>query len=451
MEKTPHPKGWLPKLNPALAPRLNALLQPGSLCDGNDSVEPLAHAVLEDALLSRVTDVHFEPFSQGWRMRMRVDGVMHDAVQFTPETGQKVARYFRTAADLDPVINHLPQDANLQFEVQGRKLDLRLATIPCFGGEKLALRLLDPSRLQHRIRDLGLGSDDVNRFEGWLGQGSGLCLVAGPTGSGKTTTLYALLHELELSNHSVLTIEDPVEYPVDGVAQIQVNPAHGLSFATGLRAMLRLDPDYLLVGEMRDVESAQAAVEAAASGHFVMSTLHCPDAAGVITLLRNWNIPDHQIATVLQIVVNQRLVRRLCPKCRRAGEVSQNGRAWLISLGLEAPAKVWQPVGCDACQKTGYRGRVGVFEVWGKTESDYRLILDNADEHSLRTHLHQRGLRTVLDEGLSKVREGLTSLAEIQQMGPHAGFQPAKAGGRMRPQTGSPGGKNRSIKKRRNH
>jgi general secretion pathway protein E len=430
METTPHRKGWLPKLNPALAPRLNALLQPGSLTDGTESVEPLARAALEDSLQSRITDIHFEPFSRGWRVRVRVDGIMHDAAQLAPETGQKLVRYFRTSAKLDPVVSHTPQDASLQFELQGRKLNLRLATVPCFGGEKLALRLLDPKQLQHSIRDLGLEEDDAERFERWLGQISGMCLVTGPTGSGKTTTLYTFLHELELSNYAVVTIEDPIEYPIDGIAQIQVDVAHGLTFATGLRAMLRLDPDYLLVGEIRDVDSAQVTVEAAGSGHFVMSTLHCPDAAGVVTLLRNWNIPDHQIATVLQIVVNQRLVRRLCPKCRREGKVSDDGRAWVTSLGLPVPPKLWLPVGCEACQKTGYHGRVGVFEVWHKDESDYCLILEHADEHSLRAHLRQRGLKTVLENGLIKVREGVTSLAEIQQMGTHVGFDPSMAGKR---------------------
>jgi general secretion pathway protein E len=438
METTPHRKGWLPKLNPVLAPRLNALLQPGSLADGVESAEPLARAVLEDALQSRVTDVHFEPFSVGWRVRVRVDGIMHDAAQLAPEAGQKLVRYFRTSAKLDPVICYIPQDANLQFEVQGRKVDLRLATVPCFGGEKLALRLLDPRQLQHSIRDLGLGEDEVNWFERWLGQDSGMCLVAGPTGSGKTTTLYALLHELELSNHTVVTIEDPIEYPIDGIAQIQVDMAHGLNFATGLRAMLRLDPDYLLVGEMRDVESAQVTVEAAASGHFVMSTLHCPDASGVITLLRNWSVSDPEIATVLQVVVNQRLVRRLCSKCRREDEVSDDARAWLTSLGLPAPSKLWLPVGCEACQKTGYHGRVGVFEVWHKDESDYRLILDHADEHALRVHLRERGLKTVMEDGLAKVREGVTSLSEIQQMGSHAGLSTSKPVRRSRRSGRSP-------------
>jgi len=382
----------------------------------------LAHAILEDALQFRATDVHLEPFSQGWRLRLRVDGTLHDAAQIHPEIGLKLVRFFRTNANLDPVATYLPQDASLQMHVQNRRLDLRLATAPCFGGEKLALRLLDPNRLINNIRELGLEDTHLERFELWLGQATGMCLVTGPTGSGKTTTLYSLLHELELSKHAIVTIEDPVEYPIDGIVQIQVNPAHGLTFATGLRAMLRLDPDYLLVGEVRDAESAQVTIEAAASGRFVMSTMHCPDAAGVLTLLRNWGIPDHQIATVLQIVVNQRLVRRLCSDCRREGDVSKSGHAWLSSLGLPAPQKVYSPVGCEKCQNTGYLGRIGVFEVWHKAESDYQLILGHADEHSIRTQLRRRGLPTVIEDGLRKVRTGMTSLEEIQQIGIHAGI-----------------------------
>lgn len=427
METTLRRKSWLPRLNPALAPRLEALLQPGSVADGHESVEIWARAVLEDALQNRVTDVHFEPFSQGWRVRFRLDGSMHDTVQLSPEAGQKLVRHFRARANLDPVAGFLPQGASMQADVQDRKVDLRLALVPCFGGQKLALRLLDPNRLQHRIGDLGLHENDVKRLANWLGQAPGMCLVTGPTGSGKTTTLYALLHELELSNYSVVTIEDPVEYPVDGIAQIQVDVGHGLTFATGLRAMLRMDPDYLLVGEMRDLESAQVTMEAASSGHFVMSTMHTADAAGVLTLLRNWQVPDHQIAAAVQIVVNQRLVRRLCPKCRRPAKVTEDEQAWLDSVGLPVPEMVWQPAGCEACQDTGFQGRIGVFEVWHKDETDYRLILNHADEHTLRTHFLQRGLNTVLEDGLAKVRDGVTSLQEIQSMGAHVGFEKNEA------------------------
>jgi type II secretory ATPase GspE/PulE/Tfp pilus assembly ATPase PilB-like protein len=264
---------------------------------------------------------------------------------------------------------------------------------------------------------LGVSREDAADLEEWLTQITGMCLATGPAGSGKTTTLYALLHELELSDNAVITIEDPVEYAIDGITQIQVNYAHGLTFAEGLKAMLRLDPDFLLVGEMRDEVSARTAVEAAASGHVMMSTLHSPDAMGVVTLLRNWGVADHQIATVLQIVISQRLVRRLCLNCRTQDAPTPLEQAWLTSLNLPAPQKSWHPRGCPACSQTGYAGRIGVFEIWRKTESDYRLLLEHTDEHSLRRHLRERGRKTVLEDGLVKAREGVTSLAELQHMG----------------------------------
>ena len=418
--KTPPPlRGWLPRLNPALAPRLNALLKPDSVAADTESAEPLVLAVMEDAFRDRATDIHFEPFSGGWRIRFRIDGRVHDAAQVATDLGQKMVRFIRTVARLDPVVTYAPQDASFQFALVDCKLDVRLASVPCQGGEKLALRLLDPRRLQRRIQDLGLGEGDLLRLKCWLGESTGMCLLTGSTGSGKTTTLYALIHELELSSQVVVAIENPVEYPIDGISQIQVDTFHGLTFAAGLKAMLRLDPDYLVVGEMRDGESAHTAVEAAASGHFVMSTLHCSDAAGVVTLLRNWGLPDHQIATVLQIVVNQRLVRRLCPECRRATAPSKVERAWLKSLRAPALARVWRPVGCAACQQTGYHGRIGVFEVWQKSNSDYGLIIAHADEETLRRKLRKRGMSTVLKDGLAKVRLGITSLSELQQMGAH--------------------------------
>ncbi len=426
MNAPAHRKEWLPVLNPDFAPRLNGLLKPGSVIEGAESAEPLAHAVLEDAIQSRATDIHLEPFSLGWRARMRVDGRMHDVAQLSEELGSRLARYFRTSANLDPVAAYLPQDAGLHLDFGGHKIDLRLATTPCFGGQTLALRLLDPTRLQRRIRDLGLEEADLKGFEGMLRNVTGMCLVTGPTGSGKTTTLYALLHELELSNYSIVTIEDPVEYPIDGITQIQVDLAHGLTLARGLRSMLRLDPDYLLVGEIRDPESAQVTVEAAATGLFAMSTLHSPDTAGIVTLMRNWNIPDHQIATVLQIVVNQRLVRRLCTKCRVERSIPDEAKAWLEAAGLPVPKTVWKPVGCEACRKTGYWGRIGVFEVWHKDESDYDAILQHADEHALRSHLRRRGLRSVIEDGLAKVRNGVTSLSEVQRLGVPVGNEHAK-------------------------
>jgi general secretion pathway protein E len=410
-------RSWLPRLNPLLAPSFHALLAPGAAGDSADSAEPQVRAMLEDASAGRATDVHLEPLSRGWRIRFRVDGRLHDVANVDSSMAQRMVRYLRTAASLDPVIGLLPQGGSTQFTLTDRTIDLRLATAPCAGAEKVALRLLDASRREHRIGELGLGSPDLRRLQSWMTEVSGLLLVTGPTGSGKTTTLYALVREFELSNHSILTIEDPIECPIDGISQLQVNEAGGLTFAAALKSMLRLDPDYLLIGEMRDNESARIALEATATGHCVMSTLHSPDSVGVVTLLRNWGIADHYLASALRLVVSQRLVRRLCQNCRQAGTPTRAERAWLQTLKLRPPTRAWRPAGCPACQRTGYHGRIGAFEVWQKDASDYDLLLSGVDEQTLRRHLRKRGLHSILQDGLAKARTGITSLAEIQTLG----------------------------------
>lgn len=431
MEQKERQKRWLPRLKPGLAIRVNGLLRATTeaALDAPTEAEQLTRYALQDALDRRATDIHFEPFSRGWRLRFRLDGRLHDVAQLTFDQGQRAVRYLKTLAGLDPVTVFLPQDAGARVDVLGAKLDLRLAFAPAHDGETLAVRILDPNRIRHRITDLGISQDDVTELQRWVSQITGMCLVTGPAGSGKTTTLYALLHELELSDNAIITIEDPVEYAIDGITQIQVNHAHALTFAEGLKAMLRLDPDYLLVGEMRDAESARTAVEAAASGHVMMSTLHSPDPMGVVTLLRNWGVADHQIATVLEVVISQRLVRRLCLKCRAQREPAATERFWLESLNLPVPEASWHANGCDACLQTGYSGRIGVFEIWRKTESDYELLLNHTDEHCLRRHLRERGRKTVLEDGLNKAREGITSLVEIQQMGALTTFPDEKLAG----------------------
>lgn len=419
MQPTRQAARWLPKLVKDLSVRVNGYLgeSPAHPPEPALEAETFVRYALQDALDRKASDIHLEPFSQGWRVRFRIDGYLHDVAQLRPADGQRTLRYLKTVAGLDAVRVFLPQDTSTSIEVLGTRLDLRLSFAPCHAGETLAIRILDPNRVQHRIEDLGLGSDEVQRLQEWLTQISGMCLVTGPTGSGKTTTLYALLHELVLSDNSIITVEDPVEYAIDGITQIQVDHFHNLDFARGLKAMLRLDPDFMLVGEMRDAESAGTAIEAAASGHVVLSTLHSPDAVGVITLLRSWGLPDHRIASVLEIVIDQRLVRRLCLKCRRQGPPTASEIQWLESLAMTPPPMSWREHGCPACGGTGYSGCIGVFEIWRRSETDYELILSNADEHTLRRHLRQRGLKTVVHDGLGKAREGITSLAEVQRMG----------------------------------
>lgn len=408
---------WLPSISKNLAPKTNAALAERS--EGHDptELERLFRLIIIDSVEVGATDLHLEPFSKGWRIRSRVDGALYDTAEVSHAMGQRLCRFIKTMADLDPVAMFVPHDARVRYEMGGRNLDFRIACTPCLGGEKLALRILDVDRVQHRIQDLGFSDNQIEHLERWLLNLTGMCLVAGPTGGGKTTTLYALLHELKLSKRSIATIEDPVEYRVDGITQIQVDHRHRLTFAEGLKTMLRLDPDYLLVGEMRDLASAQVAMEASASGRVLMSTLHSNNAMGVVTLLRNWNIPDHEIATLLELVIAQRLVRRLCPKCKKRGSLAPIEEKWLKSLQRKPPATVWIPVGCGECYKTGFHGRIGLFEIWRKTESDYQLILDHADEHTLRRHLDSSGFQSILDDGLDKVNAGITTVSEIQTVG----------------------------------
>lgn len=425
MTKPENHTPWLAELNRDLAPGLNRALD--ELARGGSSsvlsMESLFYLVLANATLRQTTDIHIEPLTEGWRVRYRIDGRLHDVAQLPPEIGQRLIHYVHTLAKLDPVAAYLPRDASLPVKIEGRPVDLRVAFAPCYHSrEKLAVRLLDPDRVHRGIGDLGLEKADAAVIQDWLRHLSGMCLVSGPTGSGKTTTLYAIIRKLDLAHHSLATIEDPFEYPLEGISQIQIDERHGLTFPVGLRALLRLDPDYLLLGEMRDEESALSAVEAAATGHLLLSTVHSADAVGVVTMLRSWGVADHQIATLLEVVISQGLVRKLCPKCKRPGAPSAEERRWLRGVGLPVPRKLWHAHGCDACIHTGCRGRTGVFEIWRRTEADYHMILDHADEHTLRQQLRRRGVHTVLEDAMDHVRQGITTVTEIQTVAAHTDY-----------------------------
>jgi general secretion pathway protein E len=415
------PPAWLRPISEPLSRLIHRWKNPSSDSDSPAPSDPteLARLVLRDALRENATDLHLEPNSKGWRLRLRIDGVLHDSAEVPTDLGQRLLQHLKSIAGLDPVTAYQPHDAHLSYELDDRRLDIRLACVPCQFGEKATLRILDPMRIRHRIEQLGLGADHMEEIRRWLGNMAGLCLVAGPTSSGKTTTLYALLQELQLVNRSIVTIEDPVEYLLDGITQVQVDDRRGLSFAEGLKSMLRLDPDYLLLGETRDHVSARIAVDASATGRVLMSTLHSRDAVGVVTTLRNWNITDAEIASSLELVIAQRLVRRLCEDCRREDAPSPAIKLWLDSIGVPAPSRIWQAVGCGNCHKSGYAGRVGIFELWHKTADDYDAILHHADERSLRQRLVRRRIHSLLDAGLEKASEGITSLEEVKGAGIH--------------------------------
>lgn len=397
-----------------LAAALQAQL---SAMNGDSPAPRLADALLRDAVRERATDLHLDAQSLGILVRLRIDGVLHDAALLDHEPGKLLVNQLKALARLDPVIRFVAEDARFGYELDGEMLDLRLTRAPCLRGDKLSIRLFDSPVTPHQLQELGLHAQGLEDLQGWLGSVSGMLLVAGPSGSGKTTTLYALLHRLKLHERSVITVEDPVEYQVDGINHIQIDKLHGMTFVEGVKAMLRLDPDFLMLGEIRDSDSAHAALTAASSGRALMSTLHSRDAVAVIETLRNYGLSGHDIATNLMLVVSQRLVRRLCPHCRVEAGPNNEEKHWLHQLGRPVPKRVWHARGCERCHGVGYRGRIGLFEVWRIDAEEYQLILQEGDRRTLYRHLAGRGHRFLLDDGLAKVQEGLTTLGELHVIG----------------------------------
>lgn len=395
---------------------LLAQLEPGRSPTGTSEAElaAMADAMIRDAFRERATDIHLDPQTGGYRVRFRVDGLLHDGAFLTAAQGHRLVNQFKTMADIDPVTTFFPQDARRTYEMDNATIDLRVTVAPCISGVKLAIRLLDPQTVQHYIGDLGLSEDQLHQLRSWLGDLHGMFLVSGPTGCGKTTSLYALLHELKLQARNILTIEDPVEYQIDGINQMQVDEKHELDFAEGLKVMLRLDPDYMMVGEIRDGASARIAVDASNKGRVLMSTIHAPDAVGAVTSLRNWGIRDHEIATALTVVVTQRLVRMLCPHCKFDGPPSDVDKQWLEAARLPVPPRVWYPRGCTRCSGIGYRGRTGAFEIWHIQEDDYALMLAHSDDHTIRQHLAIKGHRPMVMHAMEKAVSGITSVSELK-------------------------------------
>ena len=390
--------------------------RPAFLAGVPHHTDSIMHTLLADALQARASDIHFDPLSDGFQVRFRIDGVLHVALTPEMEEGTRMVRYFKAAADLDPGCIITPHDARARFEIDGRALEVRLGCAPSATGEKLALRLLLKDRLSLNLGELGLGTSQRDHIDYWLNNASGMFLAAGPVGSGKTTTLYALISELDLARRNIVTIEDPVEYQVDGLTQMQVDERHGLAMGEALKTILRLDPDFILIGEVRDEASGRAAIDAAATGRVVLSTLHARDAAGTITSLRNLGAADHEIAVALSFVVAQRLTRKLCPQCRTRCPLEKPDRDWLERLELDIPESAWKANGCPHCAGTGYFGRSGVFELWPVDSKSYDLILAGADEVAIRRHIRSRTETDILRAGMEQAERGVTTLSELRGM-----------------------------------
>ena len=384
---------------------------------GEQPQTAMVDALMEDAVAARATDVHFDPHGHRYRVRFRVDGAVLDVAELEEGPGRKLLNQIRVLSGIDPVSAQQIRTGRFSYQLENdSELDLRVTDAPCLAGYKVAMRLLTPPRAESDIADLGMEGDALQCVRDWLNTVGGMLLVAGPTGSGKTTTAYALLNQLKLFDRHVVTLEDPVEYEIAGINQMSVNVARGLGFEEGAKGMMRLDPDYLLIGELRGTDSAHAAINVAGAGRALMSTLHSRDAVGAVTMLRNFGLDNFEIASNLEVVIAQRLVRRLCPECRTQGEPDGDDEHWLATLDLPRPDKVWKARGCHACNDLGFHGRVGVFEVWRLADEDYELILGNGSTRAIRRALAERGHAFLLDDALQKAEQGVTSLTELRNM-----------------------------------
>ncbi len=403
-------------VHPELAGQLLESLGAAEEQEGAADAPAAAQGIIRDAVRERATDVHLDPDSRGLHVRLRIDGVMRDAAVLPPQQGNRVVNQLKSLGGIDPVAQFGADEARFAFQHERGEVDLRLAVIPSLHGQKLTLRVLDPRQLAYGIDELGLCERNLSRVQHWFTSLGGMFLVAGPVGSGKTTTLYALLHALKLQTCSVSTLEDPVEYSVDGINQVQVDEEHGLTFARGIKALARHNPDVILVGELRDPATALAAYGAAALGRTILATLHSRDAAGAVTSLRYYGLTDRDIATTLSMVVAQRLVRKLCPHCRRETSPTEAHKNWFNVIQVAVPERSWEAIGCDHCRQSGYLGQTGVFEVWQLDESDYHHLLKGATERDLRESLASRSHKHFLADALEKAEAGVTTLDEIQRL-----------------------------------
>ncbi len=366
----------------------------------------LVNAMIAQAVEKRSSDIHIEPFEKDFRVRFRVDGVLHDQEQPPKELKAAIISRLKLMAKLNIAERRLPQDGRIKVKTLGREVDLRVSTLPTLYGESVVMRLLDRSAGDfYDLRNLGFDDSMLNRMEYFTALPHGILLVTGPTGSGKSTTLYSALKRINQSDKKIITIEDPVEYQMDGINQIHVNTQIGLTFATGLRHIVRQDPDVIMVGEIRDRETADTAIRSALTGHFVYSTLHTNDAPSAITRLTDMGVENYLICSSLVAVLAQRLVRVICPFCKR-----EDGTR-LTPAGETIPH--FSGAGCERCFGSGYKGRIGIFELMELNDSIRKLIMGNADAADLTVQARKNGMRTLREDGWLKVSQGVTTADEV--------------------------------------
>jgi type IV pilus assembly protein PilB len=376
----------------------------------------LVNYIINKAVADRSSDIHIEPQEKDLRVRYRIDGVLHEMMRSPKATQQAIISRFKIMADMDIAEARKPQDGHTALTIGGHSMDFRVSTLPTVYGERVVLRILRKDNIMLRLEDLGFLPGSLERFESSFRKPYGAILVTGPTGSGKSTSLYAAINVLNDPGKHILTAEDPVEYRLAGVNQVQTNVKAGLTFARALRSFLRCSPDIILVGEIRDHETAQIAIESALTGHLVLSTLHTNDAAGAVTRLTEMGVEPFLVASSVDCVLAQRLARRLCPDCK---EEYRPTKQFMIDAGYEEgslPEKLWRPKGCKKCGGTGYRGRLGVHEVMLISEEIGDLTVKEATAEAIKAVAMEQGMLTLRQDGLEKARQGSTSVEEIARV-----------------------------------
>jgi general secretion pathway protein E len=373
----------------------------------------VVNMILTQALRRDASDIHIEPFEREVKVRFRIDGILYESLSLPKRFYAHIVSRLKIMASLDIAEKRVPQDGRMKIKVADKTVDVRVSVIPMAFGERIVLRLLDKGVSLLGLEDMGLAGDRLEVFGRLIGSNSGILLVTGPTGSGKTTTLYAALNRVNSLEKNIITIEDPIEYELKRVGQIQVNTKTGLTFARGLRSILRHDPDIIMVGEIRDLETVEIAVQASLTGHLVFSTLHTNDAAGALTRLVDMGVEPFLISSSLLGVVAQRLVRRICTECREPYRPSE---AVLRELGIGEDAVLFKGRGCPNCMESGYRGRTGIFELLTVDNEIRHLLTSGADSVTIKEAAVAKGMTTLFDDGLSKVKAGITTLSEVMRV-----------------------------------
>lgn len=380
----------------------------------SNPVKKLLNLVLLQAIKDKASDIHFEPFEAEYKMRYRIDGVLYEMIPPPKHIAVAISSRIKVMANLDIAERRLPQDGRIPLTVQGHQVDLRVAILPTMFGESVVLRVLDRSQLDLKLENLGMTPQDMSTVRLLIEKPNGILIVTGPTGSGKTTTLYSALKELNTIDSKLITTEDPVEYDIDGIIQVQMKPEIGLTFASCLRSILRQDPDVIMVGEIRDLETAQISAQASLTGHLVFTTLHTNDAPSAIARLLDLGLEPFLITATLEGIVAQRLVRKICVNCKEAYEPTEDQ---LMELDLKPDMvqgkKFYYGRGCDQCNNTGYRGRMGIYEIMVFNDEMRELVMNHASTNVLRNAAKKAGMVTLRDKGVKAIFDGITTIEEV--------------------------------------